>query len=284
MGELRGGASGGASWGRWGWVILHRLAGVNVMALVALATTIGLASDGNESDSLKFNTGVEERYQSYLARPNPTEKDRRRAADALFWMYRGSPEMAFLPIVDALEHPWPELRETAAELVCFYYVDTTYDARGEVHTYKDWPKIVGEREAHVREVLQSLAEGSCVDIGVAATISLERMSDVSPGGIRFLCEVVSGEMLNRAGICVYSGEGEYRWLRSKALNALLRLKEEKQFAAEIVECFESILNRHPESSDPIMETIEKVLGVNDDAMKSDFNSDIETSTQQVDYV
>jgi hypothetical protein len=229
------------------------------LVLLAVILVLGLVvpSEGQNSPDDAFDH-AESRYLQLVSKADASSKDRDDAAGSLSLMFDISPLGAFPRIRDALASEWPALRLEAAFRVRFYYVDGNLSWLRP--TRQDWPQEVLDSKEAVRKRLRVLAGEHCADVRVRALASLTALEPMTTDDVNALCDIVSGDVLDRQSICTYVDPHAFTRVRDQALQTLLGLEAREHLRVPVREGLQAILNRQRGSSDEILEQIRKALG------------------------
>jgi hypothetical protein len=228
---------------------------VVAVSVLAAGFATGAAQEAEESRVERLRS----RYLASLEKDEPSQDDRVQSADGLYWLFRLDQVAAFDLIVDALDHDWAEVRRVASADAGYYYVDEIIFSGDTDWSSRSWPDTVTNSRKIVLKKLLENAEDNCWDVAVPAIGSLARMGQLEARNIALLCEVLSGDKLNRNRVCDYRTDHDYDNLRKAALGVLGRLMEREDLRSSVLYCFQSIADSHSGMLDPLIPAIKRYL-------------------------
>jgi hypothetical protein len=231
---------------------------VLAVSVLAAGFVTGHAQEAQDSRGEKLRSD----YLASLDKDESSQEDRIQSADKLYWLFRLDQAASFDLIVAALDHHWAAVRRVASADAGYYYVDEVVFSGDVDWASRSWPDTVTNSRAIVLKTLRANAEEGCWDVAVPAIGSLARMDELEAHNIARLCEVLSGDKLNRNRVCDYRTEDAYYNLRKEAFRLLSRLLEREEFRASVLYCFESIKDSHSGILDPMIPAIKDVLDEN----------------------
>jgi len=232
------------------------------MAKCAVAVSVlaaGFATGGAQEAQDSRGEKLRSIYLESLNKDEPSQDDRVQSADKLYWLFRLDQVAAFDLIVDALEHDWAEVRRVASADAGYYYVEEIVFSGDTDWSSRSWPDTVTNSRKIVLKKLLENAEDNCWDVAVPAIGSLARMDELKARDIALLCEVLSGDKLNRNRVCDYRGGDAYYNLRKEAFRVMGKLLDREDFRASVLYCFQSIADSHSGMLDPLIPAIKNFL-------------------------